>query len=38
MENDMMTVLLVQPGKHPVEITIPHTLNCLLYTSDAADE
>lgn len=26
MENDMMTVLLVQPGKHPVEITIPHTL------------
>lgn len=24
--NDMMTVLLVQPGKHPVEITIPHTL------------
>lgn len=25
MENDMMTVLLVQPGKHPVEITIPHT-------------
>lgn len=26
MENDMMTVLLVQPGKYPVEITIPHTL------------
>lgn len=25
MENDIMTVLLVQPGKHPVEITIPHT-------------
>lgn len=26
MEKDMITVLLVQPGKHPVEITIPHTL------------
>ena len=26
MDNDMMTVLLVQPGKYPVEITMPHTL------------
>lgn len=26
MNNDMMTVLLVRPGKHPVEVTIPHTL------------